>query len=534
MEQRDYQSRAVEETIRLWQNGTTAVLAVMPTGCGKTVVSSNVARRVKEIRRSTGKTLYLAHRYELIGQAMRTLKKMGLSVAVEMGGERAKPRGLWDVCVATVQSLKGDRLSDWDGDTFDAIITDECHRARAKSYQRVFQHFGSAWQYGTTATPGRGDKKSLGTVYRATAINYPILDAIRDGWLVPIRPDKIKTPFDLNTINTTRGENRGLNLGDLAERIGPRLHDLCGNIVDGAGSRQTIVFAPDLGSAQATAQVLRDYCGVTAKYVAGSAGPYGMKREERKSVEREFTRLDVQYLVNCDLYEEGYDCPSIECVVNMRPTFSRFKYMQRVGRGTRPCHEIGKSDCLVLDFDWKADDESRELCSHVDLVDDGSLDFDVISEVRSLLKTRTYDDIRDAIRDAEAAIRRRSYVDVRLPPSRIPKKFERWTHDPSGVSKILGVTLKARYDFDKTGANPASESQVGWLSRAGVQDAGKLSKWGASKLISAIKKRQDSGLCSFQDAHALMAAGMPEKFALSQSPESASRALRNSAEAVPA
>lgn len=525
MEDRDYQEKAVDETFRLWECGVDAVLAVLPTGTGKTVVSSRIARRAKEARRSTGRCLYLAHRYELITQAVRTLKKFGLRVAVEMGGDRAKPMGHWDVCVATIQSLKDGRLQEWARDIFDTIITDECHRVLAKSYTRIFDHFFSAQNYGTTATPGRGDKRSLGAVYKGVAVNYSIISAIEDGWLTPIRPLKVKAPFDLSEIDTTRGENRGLNLGDLAERIGPRLHDICGNIVDGAGSRQTIVFAPDLGSAQATAQILRDYCGVTAKYVAGSVGRYGMKREERREVEREFARMDAQYLVNCDLYEEGYDCPSIECVVNMRPTFSRYKYMQRVGRGTRPCHEIGKQDCLVLDFDWKASDESRQLCSAVDLIDDGSLDHETIAEVRTILKTRTFEDIRDAIREAETTIRSRANVDVRLSKSRIPAKYEQWTHDPAGVSKILGVKLKARYDFDKTGSNPASDFQIRYLTREGVQDAEKLSKWGAGKLISQLKKRSEHGLCSFGEAHRLMRFGVPEMHALSTGTEQAARLL---------
>src|SRR5512133_289536 len=216
---RPYQSAASDAIFKEWQEND-STLVVMPTGGGKTVLFADVIRRVFPRR-----ALVIAHREELIFQARDKIQRVtGLTADVEMGDYRAEG-GLFEqarVIVSTIQTQcsggdGGGRMSKFDPHRFGVLIIDEAHHATSPSYRRVIDYYRTnpaLKVLGVTATPDRADEEALGQVFQSVAFDYEVLDAIHDGWLVPIEQQMVHVEgLDYSSIRTTAGD---LNGGDLA------------------------------------------------------------------------------------------------------------------------------------------------------------------------------------------------------------------------------------------------------------------------------------------------------------------------------
>lgn len=513
MEERPYQQQAENAIFERFAAGDRSTLAVLPTGTGKTVLAGMVCRRARKEASHAGRVLFLANRIHLVKQAARTLRHMGLKVAVDSGTNRPATSS-YDVCVATVQSLKGDRLKAYPERHFEYIVADECHHALSSEFARVLKRFHEARHLGITATPWRGDKKNLGRIYESRAFLYQMVDAIDEGWLVPVIPYIVPVKIDLRGINSNSKENKWLNAGDLSLRIGPHIEKICAHVLRDVEDRQTAIFTPCRASALATANCLRAM-GLDACYVAGGGGPLGMGKAELTKILHGFERMDHQALVCSDLLEEGWDCPPVAAVVNMRPTASRLRYIQRVGRGTRRCDEIGKEDCVVLDFDWTAPDEARSLCCAVDLYDDGEtpLTADEKEEAQRFVREGCRD-FREAIEKAKAVIRSRPRLEIHLEGVR--PEYAKMLRDPRGTGKILGKNL-TYFDLSAKGGGPSTEGQRRLLAAFGIEHPERMGKWGAIKLINEVKRRQKLQLATVHQVQDMLSAGFNESRARTMS-----------------
>lgn len=211
-----------------------SVLLVMATGLGKTVIVAESIRK-----RRLGKALMIAHRAELIYQAKATLETLtGEPVSVEMADRYARMDH--NIVVATVQTLiagmGGDgRMIAFDPDDFSLLITDEGHHAPAASYKRIYEYFHrnpKLKHLGVTATPDRADEAAMGQVFESVAMTYEIADAIRDGWLVPIKAVPVHVAgLDYSSIRTTAGDLNGADLARVMEVEAP-LHEMVQAIVE--------------------------------------------------------------------------------------------------------------------------------------------------------------------------------------------------------------------------------------------------------------------------------------------------------------
>ena len=512
--ERPYQVAANDASFARLDGGDRSTLVVLPTGTGKTVLSGMACRRVKEVARNGGRSLFVAHRTHLVRQAARTLKGMGMRVTIDSGMHRPARVG-YDVCVATVQSLTGDRIEEYARDHFDFIVTDECHHSLAESHMNVYRYFEKSKHLGITATPMRGDRQKLGRVYDSKAYTYRVTQAIADGWLVPVREYRVPVKIDLRGINTHSKEHKGYSSGDVSERIGPRIEEICRAALRELGDRQAVFFTPCVPSAFATADCLRKL-GVTAAAVAGAGGKSGMKRKDSDAVLAAYERFEVQCVVCCDLLEEGWDVPATSAVVQMRPSPSPFRYIQRVGRGTRLCPEIGKEDCLVLDFDWVSDDTDLDLCSSVDIYDDGEIPLDPWVRKEAARRVRAGEtDVRKAIEEAEEAFLTRPNFEVILTGRR--PQFEMVPKTAKDSGEILGVKL-SYFDLNpQKGGGPASPAQIGLLKHHGIAGAERLGKWGASKMISEVMRREKLDLAGLDQVRRLLALGLAESCARTMS-----------------
>lgn len=351
MELRDYQVKAKEAVLNEWDKGNKKTLLVLPTGTGKTIVFSKI---IEECVRAGQRCLVLAHRGELLDQAADKLaKSTGLMCAVEKA-EESSLQSWFRVVVGSVQTLMREkRLKQFSSDHFGVIIVDEAHHCISESYQKVLGYFDQANVLGVTATPDRGDMRNLGAYFESLAYEYSLPKAIKSGYLSPIKALTIPLALDLTGVSQQAGDFKA---SDIGSALDPFLHKIADEMVKHCSDRKTVVFLPLIATSQKFTAILNEK-GFKAAEVNGDS-------TDRAEVLADFDGEKYNVLCNSMLLTEGWDCPSVDCIVVLRPTKIRGLYSQMVGRGTRLYP--GKKDLLLLDFLWHT--ERHELCHPAHLI----------------------------------------------------------------------------------------------------------------------------------------------------------------------
>lgn len=335
MDPRPYQSDFIDAVEQGWNNFQKQ-LAVAPTGSGKTIIFSWLAKRLHDS--TGGKTLILAHRDELISQAIAKLES---ATGIRADKEKAESYANLDspVVVASIQTMQR-RCERWPKDHFKLVVVDEAHHSISNSYQSVLQHFDDhANVLGVTATPDRGDKRELGEYYENVAHEIPLLDLIQQKFLCPITIRSIPLEIDLSDVKSTAGD---LDTGELGHVLEPYLGQIAQSIKRYADDLKTLCFLPLIATSHKFVDACRE-AGLSAEHIDGES-------QDRSEKLKAFERGDFQVLSNAMLLTEGYDCCPISCIVVLRPTRSRPLFAQMVGRGTRLAG--GKDNLLLLDFLW--------------------------------------------------------------------------------------------------------------------------------------------------------------------------------------
>lgn len=353
MDLRPYQQEALESIFEQWDRGVKKTLLVLPTGCGKTIVFAKVT---EDCVRQGDRVLILAHRGELLEQAADKIhKSTGLGCAVEKAEESCQ--GSWfRIVVGSVQTLMREkRLGKFPADYFDTIIIDEAHHCISDSYRRVLQHFPDAKVLGVTATPDRGDMRDLGQVFESLAYEYTLPKAIKEGYLSPIKALTLPLKIDMSGVGVQAGD---FKMGDIGTALDPYLHSIAEEMQKYCMDKKTVVFLPLVKTSQKFRDILNEN-GFHATEVNGES-------RDREEILADFENGRYNVLCNSMLLTEGWDCPSVDCIVVLRPTKVRSLYCQMVGRGTR-LHP-GKDHLLLLDFLWHT--ERHELCHPASLICD--------------------------------------------------------------------------------------------------------------------------------------------------------------------
>lgn len=501
---RDYQRDAISCIANEFRSGKRSTLLVMATGLGKTVTFGWLARKQAEHGR---RTLILAHRGELIDQAVNTLDRLGVDCGIEKADQHA--RALFEpmVVVATVQTLQGDRLASWPRDYFYTIITDEAHHATAETYCRIYRHFSKAYHLGVTATPDRADEDNLGSVFESVAFELGLIDAIKSNHLAPIRVAICDVSIDLRDIRTTGGD---FNAGDLESRITPIIDTLANAIRQEAGDRQTLIFTPDVGSAQAMGSALQSM-GLKADWTAGADPARGDKVRAYKAGES-------QFLASCMLLTEGFDAPQTSAIALCRPTKSRALYSQMVGRGTRRAE--GKENCLLIDFNYLT--SKHDLVKATDLFDTTHTDSEVIELAGKSLKPGRQVDLFEAIEDAEKKHKEMQVLRVRAKERAV--SYRRVSYDILDVYDTMGLAWRGPKDAV---INVASPKQQALLKKFGVEGSERISKERAATLLDYFFSRMKAGLATQKQVAHLIANGIDAAKAREMSKAEASEHLSN-------
>ena len=518
---RDYQRAAVAAALREWEEKQTT-LVVLPTGCGKTLVAAEIARHFHPRR-----VLFLGHREELIYQGARSIfEHTGLDTQIEMADMWADSTlfGAGQVIVSTIQTQvagKSCRMTRFDPNEFGLVIVDEAHHVTAGSYRRVLDHYKKNPELKIlclTATPDRADEEALGQVIDSVAFDYEILDAIADGYLVPVEQQMVTIQgLDFSHVRTTAGDLNGADLAAVMEAE-KNLHGVASATLDIIGERKAIVFAVTVKQAETYAEIFNRHRPGRAGWVCGKT-----PKPERQETFRKFAGSETQILVNVGITTEGYDNLAVEVIVQARPTKSRCLYSQMVGRGTRTLpgtidglqtaeerraaiDASAKPSCLVIDF--AGNSGKHKLVTTADILGGR------VSEAARQLALKSADGkpvrMADELNLAEEELLRRAR-----------EEEERQRE----VARRMRLTAKVEYQkaavdpFDLFQMTPAATSRA-WnhgqrltdkqravLQRQGI-DADSLPYPQAKQVLNELFRRWDANLCTINQAKILRQRGV--------------------------
>lgn len=475
MELRPYQETARQKVQEEWKEGKKRTLLVLPTGTGKTIVFSKI---IEDRVRKGERVLVIAHRGELLEQASDKLyKSTGLKTATEKA-EQTSLGSFYRVVVGSVQTLQREkRLNQFPPEYFDTIVIDEAHHAISDGYQRVLQHFEDANVLGVTATPDRGDMRNLGSYFESLAYEYSLPEAIKSGYLSPIKALTIPLKLDLSNVKQQAGD---FSTKDLGTALDPYLEQIAEEMKKQCFNRKTVVFLPLVKTSQKFRDILNKH-GFKAAEVNGES-------TDREQVLKDYEEGKYSVLCNSMLLTEGWDCPSVDCVIVLRPTKVRALYSQMVGRGTRLAP--GKKELLLLDFLWHT--ERHELCHPANLIATDEKVAKKMTENIEELGAPIDLEVAEQQAKENVALEREESLAKQLAEM---KKRKRKLVDPLQFEMSIQATELTDYvpSFGWQ-MSPPTDKQVKALEKWGIfpdeiENAGK-----AEMLINRLVKRRDAGL----------------------------------------
>jgi DNA repair protein RadD len=328
MQLRPYQQQLINDIRLQYQLGRKSVLAVLPTGGGKTVCFSYIAEQAS---RKGNRVLVLVHRQELLDQASRAMpmphgrisagRSMDLSHAVQ---------------VASVQTVAR-RLHLLPRDFFQLLVVDEAHHTTAGTWAKVVQHFAAAKLLGVTATPIRSDGRGLGEHYQSM-VQGPTAQQLTDAGFLAAAKVLAPPGFDSTGLRKRMGD---FDPKQAEQRVGTIMGDCLGHYRKHLPGQTAIAFCCSVAHAEAVAALFQS-AGIAAASIDGS-----MDTAQRRELLRALEHGRLKVLTSCALIGEGVDVPSVGGCILLRPTQSVGLHLQMIGRCLRP--SPGKAAAVVLD-----------------------------------------------------------------------------------------------------------------------------------------------------------------------------------------
>lgn len=350
-----HQATQSQEIDAAWASGNRNVLAVAPTGAGKTVIAAH------KIHEHPGPSCVIAHRQELVSQLSVAIAKEGIQHNI------VGPSNVIKLCVnlhmqkigrayfnsdakctvAGVDTLlrRMGRLSGW-GKSISLWVQDEAHHVQKKNkWGKVLDLFPNARGLGFTATPRRSDGHGLGEwndgVFN-TIVDGPNLRwLIKNRWLTDYTIYAPPNNLDLSAVPV------GASGEFVADKAAVALHrstvygDVVKHYLSIAPGKLGVTFAPNVKDAQEIADKF-NAAGVPAAMIHA-----GTPDRERYQLLQRYERREILQLVNVDIFGEGFDLPAIEVCSFARPTASWALYVQQFGRALRLME--GKERAIIID-----------------------------------------------------------------------------------------------------------------------------------------------------------------------------------------
>lgn len=331
------QQRALKALSDTRSKGNRAGLVVMATGLGKTWLAAFDSCSSQSFER----VLFVAHREEILDQAMKTFQLIRPDATAGLYDGRDKfPNA--DLIFASVQTIsRQQHLNAFDPNTFDYIVIDEFHHATARTYRKLLDHFTPNFQLGLTATPQRMDGGDLLSLCNGNLVfRCDVADGITSKLLCPFKYFGIADEVNYQEI-PWRSSRFSANELTQAVATTKRASHVLEHYHQHAGER-TLAFC----CTQQHADFMNEFfnaAGIRSAVVHSGEG----SAPRTESVEA-LRRGDIQVLFTVDMFNEGVDIPAIDTVLMLRPTESPIIWMQQLGRGLRVAD--GKSHLTVLDY----------------------------------------------------------------------------------------------------------------------------------------------------------------------------------------
>ncbi|MGY3318148.1 DUF3427 domain-containing protein [Arthrobacter sp. TE12232] len=322
-------------------------LVVAATGTGKTVIAALDYKRLCEAAGRDLKLLFVAHRQEILKQALRTYRDVMQDGAFgELYVGEHKP-GQWKHIFASVQSLSSLGIQQLEPDFFDVVVIDEFHHAMAPTYRRLLDHLQPQQLLGLTATPERGDGVDVAKQFfdGRTASELRLWDALDADLLVPFHYFGVSDDVDLSQLEWKRGNYDTTQLNNLYTGNDARAAKVIRELRDKVTSTdqmRAIGFCVSVQHAHYMAEVF-NRAGIASVAVDGSTD--GAVRAA--ALERLRSR-EINCIFAVDLFNEGLDLPQVDTILLLRPTQSATIFLQQLGRGLRRAE--GKAVLTVMDF----------------------------------------------------------------------------------------------------------------------------------------------------------------------------------------
>lgn len=526
---RDYQTDCADRVFEEWQDNH-STLVVMATGLGKTIVSTLVCQRALagELKKSGG-FLFLAHREELIDQALETFRAAfpDKLVEVEKATQYASRRA--DIVIGSVQSISKDaRMRAFAPDRFAAVCVDESKHCVGGnvSYKSLCDYF-TGKILGLEATPDRADEQALGEIFDSVAFRYDIVDGIREGWLVPVG-QRLERCVGIDFSKVSLDKDGEFNEKEIAEVMREKraLFTLSEAAIKYSnwqgGKRASLVFAASREHACEIADILNVR---HTKEGTGRAAAVHYKLDPltRREVIAEYKRGNIRYLTNYGILGEGFDDDRTCVIVNGRPfRKNRAGFVQIVGRATRPLKSLQEALSQASGAGARRELIRTSAKPGAICVDTAGINHKLILTMTDILGGKSSEEVMQLVRERvansdkpvdveaeiekaqrelerreEAARKARLYqaVDVRVTIN--GQKVDPFNPMKSVSARDLGIHIPS--------GRPITPGQRGLLLKFGF-DAAELSAMGtkqASSLIDTCLQRRRMGFCTYKMAKIL-------------------------------
>jgi len=341
-ELRSYQSEIVNKAISIYNDGGKKAFYIVATGLGKTVIAARIAKYLWE--NGCRRILLLCHAQDLALQLEQSFwLELSKEVPTHVFIEGAPPLIIDGVNFGLYQSFYG-YLGGVDPSTFDVVIVDEAHHALATGFRTCINHLAPRFLIGMTATPWRGDGKSLTEVFGEPIAQVSLVDGMSMGFLSQVDYRLYCDNINWDVVPrlskkrlTIRDLNKKLFIPQRDEAIICEIKKACLKLP----KPRIAIFSPSINHGKRFASML-SASGISCVALSGQ------NKVERRKMLLAFTAGKYDAVTAVDLLNEGIDIPDVNMLVFLRATHSRRIFVQQLGRGLRLSPE--KERVIVLDF----------------------------------------------------------------------------------------------------------------------------------------------------------------------------------------
>lgn len=343
MKLRDYQ----QECLEILKKNKKKQLIQLPTGSGKTFIF------LKYLRENSKSALIVVPTLDLQNQIYENALNFYHTEEIHLK-KREKNLKKAVIYIIVANSLSSEKTKEFFlYNPIDHIIIDEAHRSFSKYYLDFFSFYEKINPYfkliGFTATPERLDRKNLLNIFNEISYSKNIYDLIVEGYLCDIKAYRVKTKIELKTYGKSN-DFTPIDLKILDNYSRNKL--IYDTYFENCVGKKTLIFCLSIEHCEKLADYLRKEKGVKAHHIHGN-----QPLHHRKKILEKFKSGEIEVLTNCQLLTEGFDEPSIECLIIARPTRSKSLYCQMVGRGTRLYP--GKNYCEL----YELTDNCHKICT---------------------------------------------------------------------------------------------------------------------------------------------------------------------------